>query len=61
MPTASSPVPTFGKLMNPILRALHRRGSSASIQELVDEVIADMGLREEISSILTSFATFGVR
>lgn len=37
-------VPTFDKLINPTLRALHRLGGSASITELVDAMAADLKL-----------------
>jgi restriction system protein len=44
-------VPSFDKLLNPTLRALHRLGGSASIHELVDAMIADLRLPDEITSV----------
>ncbi|MCH7911742.1 MAG: winged helix-turn-helix domain-containing protein [Deltaproteobacteria bacterium] len=44
-------VPTFDKLFNPTLRALHKLGGSASIQELVNEIVSDLSLSEEVSEI----------
>ena len=44
-------VPTFDKLLNPTLRALHKLGGSGSIHEIVDALIADMRLPEEITSV----------
>ena len=44
---ATSPretVPTFEKLINPTLRALHKCGGSASITELIDAMLADLTL-----------------
>jgi restriction system protein len=51
MPINRNPVPTFDKLMNPTLRALHKRGGSASIQELVDEIIIDLRLPEDVTNV----------
>jgi restriction system protein len=52
MPTAKqSKLPSFQDLMNPTLSVLRRLGGSASIQELVDEVIADLGLIESVTEI----------
>ncbi len=48
MPQPRSAVPGFDKLLNPTLRALRKLGGSASIQEIVDAVIADMGLSTEV-------------
>jgi restriction system protein len=42
-------VPTFDQLMNPTLRALRKLGGSASIQELVDEIVADLALPDEVA------------
>lgn len=39
-------VPTYDQLLNPTLHALHRLGGSASIHELVDEIITDMNMGE---------------
>lgn len=41
-------VPAFHYLMNPTLSALRALGGSGSIQEIVGEVISDMGLPAEI-------------
>ena len=41
-------VPTYDKLLNPTLAALHHLGGSASIVELRDQVIEDLELPEEI-------------
>src|SRR5713226_5718071 len=40
-------VPPFDQLLNPTLAALHALGGSASIQELVERVIADLRLPRE--------------
>ena len=45
-------VPTYDQLINPTLKALHELGGSASIYELVDEIISNMGISEEIAGIL---------
>lgn len=47
----ASGVPTFDKLFNPILTALHKLGGSASIQELVDEVITALNIPEAVAEI----------
>jgi restriction system protein len=44
-------VPTFDKLINPTLRALHKLGGSASIHELVDEILSDMKLPPEVAEL----------
>ncbi len=44
-------VPTFDKLINPILRALHKMGGSASIQELEDTIVTNLGLSEGVAEI----------
>jgi restriction system protein len=44
-------VPTFDKLINPTIRALHKLGGSASIPELLDEILAELGLPEEVADI----------
>ena len=41
-------VPTYDKLLNPTLTALHHLGGSASIAELRDQVIEDLKLPKEI-------------
>lgn len=51
MSEARPSVPSFDKFIDPTLRALHRLGGSASIQELVNAVIADLGLPEEITEV----------
>jgi len=51
MPASKKDVPTFEQLINPILRALHRLGGSASIRELVDGVVGDLGVSEELAGI----------
>jgi len=50
MPTKDD-VPSYHELMNPTLRALHRLGGSASIQELVEEVIVDLGIESDIADV----------
>jgi restriction system protein len=45
-------VPTFDKLINPTLRALHKLGGSASIHELGDEIVSDMKLPPEVAELL---------
>jgi restriction system protein len=44
-------VPTFDDLMNPTLQALKRLGGSASIDELVPEIVRAMGLPQEIADV----------
>jgi restriction system protein len=44
-------VPTFDLLINPALRALHQLGGSASIQEMVEEIIGDLQLPEDIVEV----------
>ena len=44
-------VPTFDRLINPTLRALHKLGGSASISELIDEITTDLALPEEITDV----------
>jgi restriction system protein len=44
-------VPTFDKLLNPTLRALHNLGGSGSIHEIVDVIIAELHLPEELTGI----------
>ena len=45
-------VPQFDELMNPTLQALKRLGGSASIDELVPEIVRLLGLPQEITEIL---------
>ena len=40
-------IPTFDKMMNPTLRALHKLGRSATVNEIYEIVIQDMALRDE--------------
>jgi restriction system protein len=51
MTATKDDVPTFEKLINPMLRALHALGGSGSIQELDDAVVADIGLPSDIAEI----------
>ncbi|MCC9075207.1 restriction endonuclease [Litorilinea aerophila] len=44
-------VPTFDEYMNPILKALHELGGSATNQEIFEKVSEDMGLTDELLSI----------
>ena len=44
-------VPQFDELMNPTLQALKQLGGSASIDELVPEIIPLLGLPQEITEI----------
>lgn len=41
-------VPTFDQLMNPTLAALRRLGGSASVAELLEQVIEDLRLPQEV-------------
>lgn len=43
--------PTYQDLLWPTLKALEKLGGSASIQELVDQVVADLKLSDEIMGI----------
>ena len=45
-------VPTFDALMNRPLNALKKLGGSASIDELLRQVVRDQGIPTEITSIL---------
>lgn len=51
MSKTQSGVPTFDKLLNPSLEALRKLGGSASVQELVDRVLADLALPSSITEI----------
>lgn len=44
-------VPGYDKLLNPTLTALHRLGGSASIQELVDEMISTLDLPADVIEV----------
>lgn len=46
-----SDVPQFHELLNPTLRALDRLGGSASIQELADEIVDELGLPDAIADL----------
>lgn len=46
-----SEVPQFHELMNPTLQALKRLGGSASIDELVPEVVRLIGLPQEVADL----------
>ena len=46
------PVPKYDNLFNPLLRALHELGSSASVTELEERVASILGLSEEDVSII---------
>ncbi len=45
-------VPSYDKLINPTLAALHRLGGSASIQELVDDMTTALEISSEVTEIL---------
>ena len=51
IPAIKADVPSFDKLINPTLRALHKLDGSASIHELVDEVISDLNLPQSVADI----------
>jgi restriction system protein len=44
--------PTFDRLMNPLLRALHTLGGSGSVEEIYDKVVELEKLPEDVLSIL---------
>ena len=44
-------VPTFDMLINPTLQALHKLGGSAAIQELEDEIVANLQIPEAVAEI----------
>ncbi len=44
-------VPTYDSLLNPTLSALRKLGGSATINELVDEIIAELGLPQEVVEV----------
>ena len=44
-------VPTFDELMSPTLQALKQLGGSASIDELVPEIVRLMGLPQEVADV----------
>ncbi len=44
-------VPTFDELMNSTVQALKRLGGSASIDELVPEIVRLLGLSQEVADI----------
>lgn len=41
-------IPPHERLMNPLLKALHHLGGSASVTELLDQVIVDQGFTQEV-------------
>ena len=43
--------PSFDKLWNPMLRALHKLGGSGTNQEILSEVVKDMKLTDEQSEV----------
>jgi restriction endonuclease Mrr len=45
-------IPKFYELLNPTLVALHKLEGSASIQELLNEIISDMNLPESVTEVL---------
>jgi restriction system protein len=44
-------VPQYWELMNPTLRALRKLGGSASINEMVTEIINDLGLPDAVADV----------
>jgi len=44
-------VPAYYELINPTLRALHKLGGSASIQELAEEIVDDLNLPPKIAEL----------
>lgn len=51
MDEKSRNVPQFYELFNPTLRALKKLGGSASIDELLDEIIADLSIPDAIADV----------
>lgn len=51
MTATKDDVPTFDRLLNPALRALHRLGGSASNQELESEIVSDLQLPEDVAEV----------
>jgi len=49
--SADSRMPQYWELMNPTLRALRKLGGSASIDELVEEILDDLELPDEVADI----------
>ena len=45
-------VPTYDRLMNPLLKALVQLGGSASVDEMYEEVIEQEAFSDELLSIL---------
>ena len=45
-------VPKYHELMNPLLSALHELGGSGSIEEISEQVISDLDLRDEVIEVL---------
>ena len=52
--SAQSKVPTFKQLMNPALNSLSVLGGSATVRDLLQQVIQDLGLPEEVTEVLHS-------
>lgn len=48
---AKRAVPTFDELMNPTIQALKRLGGSASIDELVPEIVRFLNLPQEVADV----------
>lgn len=51
---AQSKVPTFKELMNPALNSLNVLGGSATVRDLLQQVIQNLGLPEEVTEVLHS-------
>jgi restriction system protein len=47
-----SKLPTFDRLMNPLLRALGSLGGSGSVEEIYDKVVEVEGFSDEVLSQL---------
>jgi len=45
---AATKLPTFDRLMNPLLRALHALGGSGSVEEIYDKVVEQEKLPEDV-------------
>ena len=52
--SAQSKVPTFKELMNPALNSLGVLGGSATVKDMLQQVILDLGLSEEVTEVLHS-------
>jgi restriction system protein len=51
-PTSATKIPTFDRLMNPLLRALRALGGSGSVEEIYDKVVEMEKLADDIVSQL---------